>query len=302
MIIDIHTHSFPEKIAASTIQKLSGLSHTIPFTDGTEEGIRRTSEACGIDLSVVLPVATAPQQVKRINAFAAQKNETWRETGILSFAAAHPDDPDALRELDDCKERGFPGIKIHPVYQNADLDDIRYLRILYRAAELGLLVVTHSGLDVGYPGAERCSPGMIRHVCQEVGDLPLIAAHMGGWRNWEEVPELLSDTGVYLDTSFSVGSMHPLNDGWYSPEDLPMLNAGQFMEMVRAFGAERILFGTDRPWSDPAECLAFIRDLPLPEGDKDAILGGNAERLPGLQRYCLPSAGISKTDEKRISS
>ena len=279
MIIDVHTHSFPEKIAAPTIRKLSGLSHTVPFTDGTEEGIRRTNEACGIDLAVVLPVATAPQQPERINAFAAEKNEGWRETGILSFAAVHPDDPDALRGLDACAERGFRGIKIHPVYQNTDLDDVRYLRILYRAAELGLVTVTHSGLDVGYPGAERCTPKMIRHVMQEIGDLPLIAAHMGGWKNWEEVPELLSDTGVYLDTSFSTGAMHPLDDGYYRPEDLPMLDAEQFTEMVKVFGANRILFGTDRPWSDPGECLDFIRGLPLAEQEKAAILGGNAERL-----------------------
>lgn len=283
MIIDFHTHSFPDRIAGSTVRKLSGLSHTVPFTDGTEGAIRQGNTACGIDAAVVLPVATSPQQVEKINAFAAEKNRDWRRTGILSFAAAHPDDPDYARELTACAERGFPGIKIHPVYQNADLDDIRYLRILYRAAELGLAVVTHSGLDVGYPGAQRCTPQMIRNVIREVGGLTMIAAHMGGWKNWDEVPELLADTGVYLDTSFSTGAMHPLDDGHYRPEELQMLDAEQFMALVEAFGAERILFGTDRPWSDPAECLAFIRALPLAEKDKAAILGGNAERVLGLQ-------------------
>ena len=282
MIIDIHTHSFPDGIAAETVRKLSGFSHTIPFTDGTEGGIREGNAACGIDLAVVLPVATSPRQVEKINAFAAEKNKTRRESGILSFAAMHPDCADYERELAACACRGFPGIKIHPVYQNTDLDDIRYLRILDRAAELGLTVVTHSGLDVGYPDARRCSPQMIRHVMQEVDGLTMIAAHMGGWKNWDEVPELLADTGVYLDTSFSTGAMHPLDDGHYQPEELRMLDAAQFTEMVKSFGAGRILFGTDRPWSDPAECLAFIRGLGLTEREKGAILGGNAERLLGL--------------------
>ena len=42
MIIDMHTHSFPDKIAAGTIRKLSSLSHTVPFTDGTESGLQET--------------------------------------------------------------------------------------------------------------------------------------------------------------------------------------------------------------------------------------------------------------------
>lgn len=283
MIIDIHTHSFPEKIAARTVRMLSGLSHTVPFTDGTEADIRRSNARCGIALSVVLPVATSPRQVEKINAFAAAENEHWQETGLLSFAAAHPDDPRYDESLTSCAARGFRGIKIHPVYQDTDLDDIRYLRILYRAAELGLAVVTHSGLDVGYPGAVRCSPQMIRHVMQEVGRFSLIAAHMGGWRNWDEVPELLADTGVYLDTSFSTGRMHPLDDGHYREEELQMLDTAGFMKLADAIGPERILFGTDRPWSDPAECLAFIQALPLSEEEKAAILGGNAVKLLGLR-------------------
>lgn len=282
MIIDMHTHSFPDKIAAGTIRKLSRHSHTVPFTDGTESGLQETNKTAGIDLAVVLPVATAPQQVEKINRFAAEKNRSCRESGILSFAAMHPDCPDWRDELQRCAQSGFAGIKIHPVYQETDLDDPRYLRICDLAAELGLAVVTHAGLDVGYPGVVRCSPQMIRHVMREVDGLTLIAAHMGGWRNWEEVPELLADTGVYLDTAFATGAMHPLDDGHYRPEDLPMLTAEQFMELFRAFGAHRILFGTDRPWSDPAESLAFIRQLPLPEEDKAAILGGNAGRLLGL--------------------
>ena len=35
MVIDIHTHTFPDKIAAGAIAKLQASSHTIPFTDGT---------------------------------------------------------------------------------------------------------------------------------------------------------------------------------------------------------------------------------------------------------------------------
>ena len=33
MIFDIHTHTFPDKIAQSTIEKLQGMSHTAAFSD-----------------------------------------------------------------------------------------------------------------------------------------------------------------------------------------------------------------------------------------------------------------------------
>ena len=176
------------------------------------------------------------------------------------------------------------GIKLHPVYQGVDFDDIRTLRILDRAAELGLIVLTHSGLDIGFPGEVRVTPKMVLHAIQEVGPLTLILAHMGGWRNWEEVEELLPYAPVYLDTSYSLGSIRPLDDGYYKPEDLPMMGEEQFLRIIRTFGYERFLFGTDSPWSGQQESLERFRALPLTDEEKDAILGGNAQRLLGFQK------------------
>ena len=51
------------------------------------------------------------------------------------------------------------------------------------------------------------------------------------------------------------------------------------MNLVRTFGAKRILFGTDSPWADPQAELQHIRALPLSEEERAAILGGNAQRL-----------------------
>ncbi len=279
MIIDFHTHTFPDRIAAATIDKLSHVSHTAAFTDGSADGLRRSMDRAGIDLSVILPVATAPRQVAHINDSSARLNEARQDEGLLSLGAMHPDYEDYRDELARIRALGLKGIKIHPVYQGAVLDDIRYLRIFDRAAELGLIVVTHAGLDVGYPGVVHCSPAMSRHVVQEIGPFSLVLAHMGGWHNWDEVTGLLADTGVWLDTAFSTGSMVPLEDGYWQPADLPMLDAEAFMKIVKSFGADRILFGTDSPWSDAAESLAFIRGLPLLPGELEGILGGNALRL-----------------------
>ena len=102
---------------------------------------------------------------------------------------------------------------------------------------------------------------------------------MGGWRQWERAEELLTDTSVWLDTSFSTGTLVPLDDGYYAPADLPLLDKERFVHMVRSFGSERLLFGTDSPWSGQRESIDWIRALPRAEAEKDAILGDNAQRL-----------------------
>ena len=282
MIFDIHTHTFPDKIASSTIQKLQSMSHTRPFSDGTQSGLAASMAQAGVDGSLVLPVATNTRQVVHVNDSSARINEHGPETGIWSFGCMHPDFEDWRGELSRIAELGLKGIKLHPVYQEVDFDDIRTLRILDRCGELGLIVLTHAGMDVGFPGKVHCSPDMVLRAVRQVGPVTLILAHMGGWRNWDRVEELLPETSVYLDTAFSLGAMSPLDDGYYRPADLPLLDEEQFLRIVRRFGAHRVLFGTDSPWTGQREELARLRALPLTQRELDAILGGNARRLLAL--------------------
>lgn len=282
MVIDFHTHTFPDKIAAAAIEKLSGASHTCPFSDGTAAGLSSSAKSAGIDLSVVLPVATNTKQVPSINDFAAKTNESTDSTGLLSFGCMHPDYPGWNEELSRVAALGLKGIKLHPVYQDVAFDDPRYLRILSRAGELGLIVVTHAGLDIGFPGVERCSPEHVLRAVRQVGPVPLVLAHMGGWRQWQQAEELLADLPVMFDTSFSAGEITPLGDGYYTPEELPMLDKTALLRMIRTFGADRVLFGTDSPWSDQKASLDFLGSLPLEVPERKAILGGNACKLLNL--------------------
>ena len=280
MIIDFHTHTFPEKIAGSTLEKLSAASHTRPFTDGTSQGLAASMAEAGVDLSVVLPVATAPRQVEHINDSAAAISARAEETGLLSFGCMHPDFPGWREELPRIRSLGLKGIKLHPVYQGVDFDDPRYLRILDRAGELGLIAVTHAGLDVGFPGMVKCSPEMVRRAVTQVGPVKLVLAHMGGWRCWDQVLELLSGLPVYLDTSFSTGKMTPA-DNFYSEEELSLLDEAAFLKLVRTFRAHRVLFGSDSPWSSQKDSIAWLRRCGLTEEELSAILGGSGESLLG---------------------
>lgn len=282
MIIDMHTHIFPDRIAGSTIEKLKGLCHSQAYTDATASGLTASMARAGIDLSVVLPVATNPHQVAHVNESSARINETTSDTGVMSLGCIHPDCPQWKEELDRVAALGLKGIKLHPVYQGVDFDDPRYLRILERCGELGLVVVTHSGLDIGFPGKVNCSPEMVRRAVKQVGPVKLVLAHMGGWRCWKEVLELLPDCPVMLDTSFSLGRIEPLEGEEQAFESLELLDRERFMELLRAFGAERILFGTDSPWTSQTYSLEAIRALPLAAEEREAILGGNARKLLDL--------------------
>ncbi len=276
MIIDFHTHVFPEKIAAGVIENLSKKSKSRAFTDGTLDGLLNSMKNFGVDLSIILPVATNTHQVEKINDSAAKLNEKFFERGILSFACMHPDFENFSAELARVKNLGFKGIKIHPVYQDVDLDDEKFLRIFYRAAELDLIVVTHAGLDIGFPGVVRCSPKMARHVVEEIGNFKFVLAHMGGWKNWDEVLTELAGTEIFMDTSFSTGEIPARADFFWRAEDLKLLDENSFMKFVKIFGAGKILFGTDSPWSSPDVAINFINRLPLSDADKEKIFSTNA--------------------------
>lgn len=280
MIIDFHAHIFPDAIAHSTVQKLGGISHTHAFTDGTAQGLQASMARAGIDVSILLPVATRPGQCTSINNFAARVNN--QGGSLLSLGGIHPDDPNWESELERMVELGLKGFKIHPCYQGVDLDDSRYLRLLGKAQALDLIVVTHSGLDIGFPGVNRCSPRMLRKVLDQVGPIKLVAAHMGGWKLWDEVMEYLPDTGIYLDTAFAFLSIPHLGDGHYTPEELPLLCEDAFLAMVDRFGADHILFGSDSPWRSQEEDMHWLQQCALSPEAKNAILGENGAKLLNL--------------------
>ena len=226
MIIDFHTHTFPDPIADAAIDRLSRQANITAYTCGTAAGLLLAERAAGVDRSIILPVATKPEQVHHINDYAAAHNKHAFVTNMFSFGCIHPDYEDWKQELDRLAAANMRGVKIHPAYQQTDLDDPKYLRILERAGTLGLIVVTHAGYDIGFPGCACCTPEKARSALRQVGPVKLVLAHMGGWRCWEQVPELLADTSALLDTSFSLGSLTPRDEAL--PLDRQMLSDEAF--------------------------------------------------------------------------
>ena len=262
MMIDFHTHIFPDKIAARSIEALSNVSGVKAATDGTLNGLLASMDRSGVDLSVIMPVVTKPTQFESVNTFAAKVNEQY--TGrLLSFGGIHPDSEDYKSELNRIKELGLPGIKLHPDYQGVMIDDVRYMNIIEYADALGLVILVHAGIDIGLPEPVHCPPDKARKVLDTLKPKKLVLAHMGGWKQWDEVYEYLAGENVYLDTAFCFD---------YMTQDM-------FLKLCEKHGTDKILFATDSPWSDARKDMEVIKSLPLTDEAKEAIFSGNAKKL-----------------------
>ena len=262
MIIDFHTHIFPDKIAASTIEALEAKAGLTASTDGTLNGLLASMEAAGVDMSVILPVVTKPSQFETVNAFAASVNGQYKGK-LLSFGGIHPDTEDYKGELNRIKELGLKGIKIHPDYQGVMIDDVRYMNIIEYADSLDLIILTHAGIDIGLPDPVHCPPDRMRKVMDKLHPQKMVVAHFGGWNQWEEVYEYLAGENLYLDTAFS----------------FPYIKEDMFYNILKKHGTDRVLFATDCPWGYQKKDVESLRKLDLTEEVKECIFYKNAKKL-----------------------
>lgn len=265
MLIDFHTHVFPPAIADRALngivertKAIYGIDQPKSF-DGTIDGLKAQMKKTGVDISVILPIATKVTQYKTINRYA--KEITC--DNIISFASLHPYQENVNETLDMIKANGFKGIKLHPDYQGVFIDDEASISLIKRACELGLFVAIHSGEDLGMPSPFHCTIDRLKSVLKRVDESRLILAHMGGFNLWDDVESMIIGTKAYFDTS--VVSRY--------------IDIDQYRRIIEKHGADRILFGSDTPWEDPAASLSFLHSAGLSNDELELITHRNAERI-----------------------
>lgn len=263
MLIDFHAHAFPETIAQRAIDKLSHAGGgLIPQGEGTVSSLKREMEKDGVDISVVLSIATNPAQQTNVNNFAKEIND---EKSIFAFGSVHPDAPDVLDELERIKSLGLKGVKLHPEYQHFFVDDEKMKPIYKKISSLGLITVFHSGYDLGYAPPYHCMPDNLLGALKWF-DSPVIAAHWGGLSCGQEVIKKLCGLDVWFDLSFGYSEM-------------PKVIA---QEIVDRHTPDRLLFASDMPWHRPSWEKRLIESLDISKDDKDKIYCKNAMNLLGI--------------------
>ena len=266
-IIDFHTHAFPGRLAARAMDSLSAESGgLIPCADGTVGGLLSLMDADGVDRSAVLNIATNPKQMKSVNDFAiGLLTDPVHGGRLIPFGSVWPTAEDARDELYRLREAGVRGVKFHPEYQDFYVDDDAMAPVYETIRKLRMITVFHAGADIGFPVPVRAAPARCAAMLPAFGEAPVVLAHMGGYMLWYEVLEHLAGRDVYLDTSYC-----------YSRIPLPLMK-----EIVSKHGAQRVLFGSDAPWTRPYHERRLVEALGLDEEDFADVMGGNARRLLG---------------------
>ena len=262
MIIDFHTHTFPDAIAEKTLAYLAEKGNITPFCDATMSSLIENMKQSGVDYSVVLPIATLPKQERTINRVSSEMNG---KDHIFFAGAIHPDCEDVEGTLDYIKSIGLFGIKFHPDYQGVHFDDPRYVRIMREAAKRGLYIITHSGYDVAFRDHVHCTPDMILNVLKELKGLidgKLILAHLGGYDFPDEVLEKLIGLPVYMDTA-AVLRLYP----------------EKCKEIILRHGVDNILFASDSPWFSQSDYIECIKSFELGHEAEEKIFHLNAEKI-----------------------
>lgn len=269
-IIDFHTHIFPDRIAKQAVGQLAEESGEYrPRTDGTLAGLLASMDRAGISMSLVANIATRPGQAAPILEF----SRSITGPRICAAVSLHPDTPLAEAELllDRAAAAGIPGVKLHPMYQGFAIDDRRMFPHYQLIEHFGLFVIFHTGLDIAFPGNLQADVERVQRLARAFPGLTIVATHVGGWRQWDRAGILGSCGNVWTETSMTLTEM----------------DDSAFIGLLDRFDEDRVLFGSDSPWTDQQEMVERMLRLPIADKRKEKLMARNARAL-------LQSAGEPK--------
>ncbi|MBQ8400682.1 MAG: amidohydrolase [Clostridia bacterium] len=267
-VFDIHTHTYPEKIAEKAVVNLGAFYNFVCEGKGTYADLESQAKENNVHGYLLFSVATNPVQVPKVNDSIAALTEYSRAKGYLTvgFAGMHQDYEDFEGEVDRAIAIGLQGVKIHPDIQAVDIDDPRLFH-LYEIMEGRIPLYLHMGDD--RPQYRFSEPKKLAHVLECFPRLEVVAAHLGGHKSHDAAIEYLAGNEmVWYDTSSTL---------WYqSPEE-----AGR---IICALDPDKVMFGTDYPVKNTAGELERFFAVPgLTDDQRENILWNNAIRFLHLE-------------------
>ncbi|MBR3593016.1 MAG: amidohydrolase family protein [Clostridia bacterium] len=262
-VIDSHCHIYPIKIAKPAVESTGRFYDMTALGDGTVNSLLALGEKVGIDRFVVQSVATTPHQVQSINKFISDEVSAFPDK-LIGLGTMHPESSDLKGDLAHLKELGLHGVKLHADIQKFRIDDPRCFKIYELCEKENIPILMHTGDHrFDYSNPDRLLP-----VLNTFKSLTVIGAHLGGWSVWDEAVEKLSGyKNFYVDSSSSL-------------YELPIDRA---TEIIRTYGVEKVLFGSDFPVFSPDIELERFMALPLTDDEKRMILSENVLKLYNIK-------------------
>ncbi len=257
-IIDFHAHIFNPKIAHLAIANLEE-HYGMPWEcKGTFTDMKEEMDKSLFYRAVIFSTPTKPTQVVINNDFLFD----LRDERFIVFGSVHPDFENVKYEIQRIKNHGLRGFKFHPDFQRFNIDDDKAL-LMYEEIGEDYPIVLH----VGDKNLDYSNPERLAKVLEIFPGHKFIAAHMGGYSVWEKEAKSLVGKNVWFDTSSTMWEVTPQ----------------KMTEMIRAHGADRVLFGSDYPAVSLKKEAEKIEALSLTEEEKEKIFHLNAEKLLGIE-------------------
>jgi len=259
-IINTHCHVYPERVAMKAAENI-GKFYRYPVPDfeqgtpGTLDLLLAESSPLGITTFAVSGAATAPKQVTSVNDFFIDLAGKQFGAELICYGTAHPDFPNIGDEIERIKSLGLRGLKLHADCQAFNIDDPKAYAIYEAAQAVNIPILMHLGDETH----DFSAPRRLVNVSKDFPKLRLIAAHLGGYRDWDNALLLKGLDNVWFDTCSSQSILPP----------------ERVVSQIRTFGAERCFFGTDYPLWKAKEELAAFMSLPLTDNEKEMILAKN---------------------------
>ena len=236
-VADAHAHIYPGKIAVKATAAVGTFYDLEMENVGVPHVLHELGIKTGIERFLVSSVATKLDQVRPITALIAEKCKVYPE--FIGLAAWHQDVSDIDGEFDYIQSLGLKGIKLHPDFQRFNIDDPKMLDVYREADRRNLPILFHTGDN----RTDYSSPEKLARVIDKIPQLTCIAAHLGGYREWDVARRVLKGSGVYIDTSSS----------------LFCVSKESARASIEHFGIDHTMFGTDFPmWTPETELERFF--------------------------------------------
>lgn len=262
----IRGKSFEERM--KELESLSLEDHARTWIEAFDEA--------GVEAGAFIAVGEGNEELGQLVALHPDRFVGW---GSLS----DPRHPDASRTVGQFRSMGLSGLKLYPPIQRFMPNDRAFYPIYETAAEHGLPILFHFGITVGaFYDLSFASPLPLSAPVKDFPEVTFAIAHFGAGFLRETLFLAYHTENVCVDTSGT--------NNWrdYYPGN-PSLEQ-VFRDTLRAFGASRILFGTDSTvWGGYRhhilkEQLEVLDKLELNPQDRALILEGNARRILRMTR------------------
>ena len=264
-IVDAHAHIYPQKIASRAVDAVGDFYITPMFGAGTAEHLLSALGEGGITHAIVHSVATTAKSVPSINTFLAQQCELHPQ--FIGFGTMHHDFEDMEAEVNRAIDLGLHGFKLHPDTTKVNMDDPRLMNF-YEIIAGRVPLVVHTG-DYRY---DYSHPRRLVNILKTFPNLVVDAAHLGGWSIYDVGYDVFHESlssfeNIYVDASSAfafVGTRH-------------------MRELIRMWGAERVMFGSDYPMWSPAGELENMMNCKLTDDELELVLWKNAARFADVE-------------------